>query len=97
MLCERCNILELKAMKALEGLTPGGSEFVNEVETCATFIRQRLDSTHRRLVETVKELNALKEAVKQFAPEVLQQPLAFGPVPDEDTLKRTVGYRGPRC
>lgn len=60
MLCEKCSPRELKAMRALESLTPSGSEFVNDVDTCVQYIRQRLLSQHEMIVRQQKELNVLR-------------------------------------
>lgn len=48
------------AMKALEDLTPSGSEFVEEPKTCYTFVRERLDNQWKMLREKIIELNGLK-------------------------------------
>jgi hypothetical protein len=54
-LCEKCSPLELKAMRALESLTPSGSEFVNEVERCTAFIRGAIDAQWEYLKKKVIE------------------------------------------
>jgi len=47
-------------MRALEELTPQGSEFWEDPERCAAFIRYRLDSQWRLLREKIIELKGLK-------------------------------------
>ncbi len=59
MLCEKCEILDLKAMKALESLTPSGSEFVNDVERCVAHIRD----TQRSIVHFAKRAKSAREAL----------------------------------
>lgn len=44
---EKVFALLLRYKKALEGLTPGGSEYVNDPERCAAHVRERFDSYHR--------------------------------------------------
>ena len=62
-LCEKCAPRELKAMRALESLTPHGSEFVNDVDRCLAFVRDRLTSQHQMIVQLtlrIKELERQK-------------------------------------
>jgi len=66
MLCEQCTPRELKAMRALESLTPNGSEFVNDPETCVAFVRARLAFT----IELAKERNQLREEVYRLRNEI---------------------------
>ena len=52
--------------RALEGCTPGGSEFVNEPEICAAFVK---DARHRLFTQVktrIKEVKQLREEVKQL-------------------------------
>ncbi len=44
--------------RALEGLTPGGSEFVNDPETCADHIRKRQAWQHANIMRLVKKVKA---------------------------------------
>lgn len=44
-----------KAMELLYTLTPGGSEFVCEPERCHAFVKDRLDSLWKRVVDLTKE------------------------------------------
>lgn len=64
MLCEKCTPRELKAMRALESLTPGGSEYVNDVERCVAFVRGSRESLMRVLVKTKQEMNDLKDELR---------------------------------
>lgn len=52
--------LLLRYKQALEGLTPGGSEFVDDPEYCAEFVRRSRHSQHETIVRLTKELNALR-------------------------------------
>jgi hypothetical protein len=54
--------------RALEGLTPGGSEFVDDPERCAATVRIIQDGMMRTLVSRTKqvhELQRLLEAMRQ--------------------------------
>lgn len=56
--------------KALETLTPGGSEFYGEPERCAEFVRDRLSFTvqqQKRINELVKALEAIIEHTPEMA------------------------------
>jgi hypothetical protein len=44
--------------RALEGLTPGGSEFVNDPEYCAQWIRERREYQHETII---RQQRAIKE------------------------------------
>lgn len=66
MICEKCKPRELVAMRALENLTPNGSEFVNDPERCVEFIRRHSQSQHRMIVAQQLELKSLRERVKQL-------------------------------
>jgi hypothetical protein len=46
---------------ALEGLTPSGSEFVDDPERCAAFVRDRLDANHRMLMDALRKLRELAD------------------------------------
>lgn len=54
-----------EAAKLLEGLTPGGSEFVNNPERCAEFIHARLDSAGALAAER----NQLREELARVTAE----------------------------
>lgn len=60
MLCEKCSPRELKAMRALESLTPSGSEYVNDVERCVAFVRDRLHVQHQLIIQLTIENRKLK-------------------------------------
>jgi hypothetical protein len=49
---------------ALESLTPGGSEFVNDIENCLVYCQRRRDSDHETIKRLVKELKAIKTEAK---------------------------------
>jgi hypothetical protein len=51
--------LSARWKKAIEGLTPSGSEFVDDPETCAAYIRERWTSSHERLVAMAKQVKAM--------------------------------------
>lgn len=61
MLCEKCAPRELKAMRALESLTPSGSEFVNDVERCVAFVKSSQESQHRTIVNFSSRAKAAEE------------------------------------
>ena len=46
--------------RALEGLTPGGSEFVDDPERCASCVRIIQDGIMRTLVSRTKEVHELQ-------------------------------------
>jgi hypothetical protein len=48
-------------MRALESLTPSGSEFVNDVERCLSFVRQHQESRWTFLKKMVLENRQLRE------------------------------------
>jgi hypothetical protein len=60
-LCEKCLRNESKAMRALESLTPGGSEFVDEPERCVQAIRHAIDSRRQHILKLTKENKELRE------------------------------------
>src|SRR5271170_1599393 len=47
------------AMKALEELTPGGSEFYEDPAFCANMLRESRSSSHKFLVKTLCDRNEL--------------------------------------
>lgn len=63
MLCEKCAPRELEAMRALESLTPSGSEFVNDVKRCVEFVRSTQTSQMQMLVQFKKERDALQKVI----------------------------------
>lgn len=56
----------LMAMKTLESLTPQGSEYYNDPERCAQFIRDARQSQHNQILKTHKELTQHQQVVKQL-------------------------------
>jgi hypothetical protein len=52
--------------KAIEGLTPSGSEFVNDPEACAAHIRDRYNPMHT-FKQLRQERDALRAALKKIA------------------------------
>ena len=61
MLCEKCSPRELKAMRALESLTPSGSEFVNDVERCVSFVKAHHESQHKAIMNFSSRAKAAEE------------------------------------
>lgn len=53
--------------KAVEGLTPGGSEFFNDPERCAKFIRDFQMSIPARIVRQEAEIAALRGVLEALA------------------------------
>jgi hypothetical protein len=47
-------------MTALENLTPGGSEYVNDAPRCVDFIRQRQASQHQVILSQGRQLRAIR-------------------------------------
>ena len=60
MLCEKCHPRELEAMRALESLTPNGSEFVNDPKRCVEHVREAQASMMRVIIAQKKRLDALE-------------------------------------
>lgn len=54
------------AMKALHDLTPGGSEFANDVKRCVAWIRERQHSQHDMLIKAVKGRQAAEAGVGEL-------------------------------
>lgn len=52
-----------EAMRALENLTPGGSEFVGNVARCVAFIRQRQASQHQVILSLSRQLRAIEHFI----------------------------------
>jgi len=51
---------------ALESLTPGGSEFVNDPEYCRDYVQRKLNSNHESIKRAVKESRALEAQVAEI-------------------------------
>lgn len=62
-ICEDCQARDLKAMRALESLTPSGSEFVNEVERCVSHIRDN----QRSVIHFAKKAKAAREVLERIS------------------------------
>lgn len=43
------------AMLALEGLTPGGSEYVGDIARCVEYVRDLVDGKHKMIVKLIRE------------------------------------------
>jgi hypothetical protein len=52
---------------ALEGLTPSGSEFVDDPERCRKFVKDRLDNGHTMLMDSLRRCKALQVALEDVA------------------------------
>jgi hypothetical protein len=48
-------------MRALESLTPSGSEFVDDVERCVQFIRDQTNSRWQHILKLTKENKELSD------------------------------------
>lgn len=48
--------------RALESLTPGGSEFCGDAEACLAHVRQRLDTSHERGKKIVRLRRVMRQA-----------------------------------
>ena len=46
---------------ALESLTPGGSEFVNDLDRCLEYVNAQRNRQHEMLVKAIKERKAIEE------------------------------------
>lgn len=55
------------AMRELEGLTPGGSEFYEDPKRCAETILGTRTSLMKQFVEKVKRVNVLEDTLKTIA------------------------------
>ncbi len=51
-------------MKILESLTPGGSEFVDDPERCARYIRDLIDSGHQAKKDRARLMQDKTELLK---------------------------------
>lgn len=66
--------------RALEGLTPGGSEFVDDPERCAAVVRSSSEGIMSVLTKRVKQLNALMD--------LMQYVLKVGHIYPDDTPEK---------
>jgi len=53
-----------EAMRWLEALTAGGSEFYDDPENCYFSVRERLDRNHKSIKKLVLENRELKKQIK---------------------------------
>jgi hypothetical protein len=51
----------LKVVKLLEDLTPGGSEFYNDPEYCAKWVKEQVQSVPRLMLPIKRENDKLKK------------------------------------
>lgn len=58
---QRGDSLLTRYKRALEGLTPGGSEFVDDPERCAAFVRQSQESRWRHILKITKRIKELEK------------------------------------
>jgi hypothetical protein len=72
MICEKCIPRELKAMRALESLTPSGSEFVNDVERCVEFVRGHSAAQMRVIVTMKIQTDRLRESNDRLRKEIIE-------------------------
>lgn len=70
MICEKCQPRELQAMRALESLTPSGSEFVNDPERCVAFVRDHQASQMRVIVSFKKRVDELQKALEEIRSQI---------------------------
>lgn len=62
-----------KAMRALEHLTPSGSEFVGDVDACVKWIRDSREQEHKMLVKFKLERDKLVKALRELALQVVAE------------------------
>ena len=55
--------------RALEGLTPGGSEFVDDPERCAENVKSTRDTLMRMLVRRTKQVHELERQLEESGSE----------------------------
>lgn len=54
-----------KARRALEALTPWGSEFHNDPERCAAFVRDRLGNLQESVKRTIQQRNDARKVIEE--------------------------------
>ena len=52
-------------MRTLESLTPGGSEYHNDHERCAAYVRDRRESQHKIILRLTQQRNTFREALQK--------------------------------
>lgn len=57
---------ESRAMRALERLTPGGSEFFNDPDRCAEWVSERRQAVTRQMMRAVRRRSAVLDAVEKL-------------------------------
>jgi len=60
------NDLLTRYKRCLEGLTPGGSEFIDDPERCAKTVEMIQEGLMRTLINRVKLLKEIKQAVEEL-------------------------------
>lgn len=77
------------AMRTLENLTVGGSEFYEDPTYCGDWLREKRETTHRLLIDALVELKLLKATL-----ETLQQ--RANPPKDLDMVERICKHCGKK-
>lgn len=77
---EDLEILLNQAYRALESLTPGGSEFHESPDNCAAYVRRRLDVLHHLLTANIKRRKAAELALFKYL-----QAIRVDVMPDDPT------------
>lgn len=80
--------LLMRYKRALEGLTPGGSEFFDSPETCAEFVREHDASLMKVFVETKKRLNVVRQSTAKEIADLLDSQIGVTPMCDAGKLIR---------
>ena len=62
--------IKCPAMRALEDLTPSGSEYVNDPEFCLKYIKDKLAWLHNKTIEQQKKINGLDGIIKSKDEEI---------------------------
>lgn len=57
---------EQLSTRLLESLTPGGSEFVNNPQGCYGYVKQLIESQHKRILLVTEQRNALEVKLSKF-------------------------------
>lgn len=63
---ERINALGPRWSLALQSLTPGGSEYVDDPERCVSYIRETRDCQHQTIVRKVREIQRQATLIEKF-------------------------------
>lgn len=62
-----------KVKRLLHDLTPGGSEFYNDPEYCAKWIRESREENHYSLARQIKEAKAENERLREVNKELVKE------------------------